>query len=233
MTINAVDVANRAAILLNDTESVRWPASELVMWMNDATLAIVINAPDASAVAMETTLAVGTKQKLSDLAELTALRPYVLLDVMRNTAATSSKGVIRQVTRTNLDSQSPNWSVSTPSVDVQHFIYDPRIPDTFYVYPQAAAGAKVEMLVSLLPTDVAVPSGALWSTITGVVGVTDVYLPALVDYVCYRALMKDAVVEATVTRAMAYYKSFADAVGIVEGGSRATAPVPSSITGQE
>lgn len=233
MSFSANDVAYRVATLLNDTLSVRWTATELVAWMNDAALAIVTNTPDATATTMDVTLDVGTRQQLGDLAEMATLNPYQLLEVVRNTAVTSSLGVVRQVTRTILDSQSPNWPTATPSISIQHFVYDPRSPDTFYVYPPASAGAKVEILVSLIPDPVATPVGTLWSDITGTVDIFDVYLPAMVDYVCYRALMKDAVVEGAVQRAMVFYKAFADAVGIVEGGSRSVAPTPSSVTGQE
>lgn len=233
MTINAYDIAFRVATLLNDTSSVRWTAPELVAWMNDGAKAIVANAPDANSVTMEITLAAGVKQSLSAIAELSALTPYQLLEITRNTALTSSGGVVRQVTRTILDAQVPNWPTATASVDVVHFIYDPRVPYAFYVYPPATALAKVEATVALLPADVAVPSGTLWSAITGSVGINQVYVSALVDYICYRAFMKDATVEGTVSRAMAYYKSFADAVGLVEAGTKPPAPVVSTATGQE
>jgi hypothetical protein len=233
MSFAALDVGYRAATLLNDTASVRWTATELVVWMNDAALAIVSKAPDATATTMEVTLAAGVKQSLANLAEMAALTPYQLLEVTRNTAATSALGTVRQVTRTILDAQSPNWPAATPSVNVQHFVYDARSPDIFYVYPPATALAKVESLVSMLPAAIAAPPGALWSTITGTVDMVKVYLPVMVDYVCYRALMKDAVVEASVQRAMAFYKSFSDAVGITESATRTTEPSPSSVAGQE
>lgn len=107
MSFSANDVAYRVATLLNDTSSVRWTATELVAWMNDAALAIVTNTPDATATTMDVTLDVGTRQQLGDLAEMATLNPYQLLEVVRNTAVTSSLGVVRQVTRTILDSQSP------------------------------------------------------------------------------------------------------------------------------
>lgn len=234
MTIAALDVAYRASVLLNDSsDSSRWPATELVAWMNDAVKAAVVINPSVASSVLDITLATGTKQVLGGIAELAGLTPYALLDITRNTAVASAGGAVRQITRTSLESQSPTWATTTASVNIQHFMFDVRAPDTFFVYPPAAAGAKVEAVVSVVPAAVPAPSGTLWSTVSGNIALSAVYLPAIVDYVCYRAFMKDATVEATSSRAAGFYQMFLAAVGGEPSATSGDAPKISSNTGQE
>ncbi|PJC11729.1 MAG: hypothetical protein CO066_14080, partial [Comamonadaceae bacterium CG_4_9_14_0_8_um_filter_60_18] len=97
MTISAASIIHRATDLLQDQTSVRWPANELVRWLNDAQRAIVKVRPDAMNTTATMTLVAGSRQDL-DNASLTP-PPAKLIEITRNMAATSTKGAVRLVPR--------------------------------------------------------------------------------------------------------------------------------------
>ena len=77
MTISAASIIHRATDLLQDQTSVRWPANELVRWLNDAQRAIVKVRPDAMNTTATMTLVAGSRQDL-DNANLKGLLRRVL-----------------------------------------------------------------------------------------------------------------------------------------------------------
>lgn len=170
----ASDIIDRARIVLNDADGIRWLDAEMLKWINDGQRVIALVRPDASVGNATVTLVSGTKQAIpSD-----GLR---LLDVVKN----GSGRAVRHVDRDVLDTQNPTWHSETGVTGVKNYIYDNRDPKTFYVYPPAAAaGATVDVVYSKNPTDVT----ALGST----VAVADIYADPLLNYVLHRAYSKDA-----------------------------------------
>ncbi len=190
MTVTAQSIIRRATDLLQDQTSVRWPANELVRWLNDAQRTIAKVRPDSMNTTTTMTLAAGTRQDL-DSGSLSP-SPSKLIEITRNMAATSAKKAVRLVPRQILDAQTPGWHALAGSVDILHYMFDPRDPKTFYVYPPATTLAQLEVMYSAYPTDITEPAdGALYSAVTGDISLPDLYADDLLNLVLYRAYSKD------------------------------------------
>jgi hypothetical protein len=225
MAITAQSIIQRAVQILQDTSSVRWPVDELVRWLNDGQRQIVLHRPDSNSITATGTLAAGTRQSLTTMTGISSSNPAKLIDVVRNMAATSQKKAVRMVAREILDAQQPGWHAATQSVDIVHFMFDARDPRAFYVYPPATTAAQLEIIFSAYPTDVAAPTGSDYTSVTGNIGVLDIYANALLDYILYRAYLKDADYAGDAARAQACFQAFATSLGLELSGTVSNAPV--------
>ena len=220
MAIAAQSIIRRAVETLQDTTSVRWPVNELVRYLNDGQREIVLYRPDSMVTNATVTCVAGTKQALPT-------NGAKLIEVIRNAAATSAKKSVRMINREILDAQTPGWHNITGSVDILHFMYDPRDPKTFYVYPPATTSAQLDIVYAAYPTDITEPAdGALYTAVTGNISLPDIYGNALLEYVLYRCFMKDSEYAGNVQRAQAHYAAFANTIGIEIKATVAVAPNP-------
>ena len=217
MSIAAQALIRRVVETLQDTTSIRWPVAELVRYLNDGQREIIVHRPDAMVTNASVSLASGTKQSLP-------ANGAKLIDVVRNSAG--NKRAIRMCAREILDAQSPGWHNLSGVTEIVHFMFDPRDPKVFYVYPPAAvSGAAVDLVNSALPTDIAEPAaGTDFAAVTGNISVPDIYSNALQDYVLYRAYTKDSQYAGNEARAQARYAAFANALGIEIKATVAVAP---------
>jgi hypothetical protein len=150
MPIAAKDVIQRGVVTTQDTTSIRWPVGEWVRYLNDGQREIMLHRPDAFNKSAVIDCVAGTKQALpADGAKL--------IDVQRNSTVTS-KRAIRICSREILDAQMPNWHNIAGAAEIVHFMYDPREPKAFWVYPPATIAAKLEINYSATPTDIAEPA---------------------------------------------------------------------------
>jgi hypothetical protein len=218
--MQASEVIDRAQIILNDTSAVRWLAADLLEWLNDGVRAICHFVPEASVTTEFVQLAQGTKQSLTTLSTGNALR---LIDVTRN--VTDGTGfpalrAVRSVDRRELDMAHPTWHADATGTTVTQFMYDPRNPLEFFVYPpQPASGqAFVELVYSSYPADLTAD--------TQTVGIDDTYVTALVDYIVYRALSIDAEYGANPQRVAAHWQAFVQAAQGKAGGDPLVEPTP-------
>lgn len=202
-TIQVNNVINRAGTLIQDATNVRWPTAELLDWLNDGQREVVLHHPEASVKNTSVSLATGaSKQSLP-------ADGILLVDVIRNMGAAGATAgrAVRMTSREVLDAQKPTWHSDANALGyIQHFVYDPRDPKNFYVYPPAPATAwYLEIIYSAAPTD---------CVAGGVIQIDDIYSNALLDYVLYRAYSKDAEYAANAQLAIAHYQAFAGALGI-------------------
>lgn len=196
----ASDIINRARIVLNDADGIRWLDNELLGWINDGQRVIALVRPDSCVANSVVTLTAGTKQSLP----ADGLR---LLDVVRNIKADGTGDrTVRHVDRDVLDTQNVNWHSETGTSLVKNYIYDNRDPKTFYVYPPALSTSKLELVYSKNPTDVT----ALSST----VAVADIYADPLLNYVLHRAYSKDAEFAQNFQLSSTYLTIFQSMLGI-------------------
>ena len=130
MSIAAQALIRRVVETLQDTTSIRWPVAELVRYLNDGQREIIVHRPDAMVTNASVSLASGTKQSLP-------ANGAKLIDVVRNSAG--SKRAIRMCAREILDAQSPGWHNLSGVTEIVHFMFDPRDPKVFYIYPPAQA----------------------------------------------------------------------------------------------
>lgn len=195
MATTVADLLVRVRNLLQDQDGVRWVDDELVRWVNDAQREIVLLKPDSYSTRATHTCVAGTLQNLpSDGLQI--------LDVTRNLDGT--KRAIRLVSRYILDAENPTWHSNTESSDIRVFTFDDRAPTSFYVFPPASVGSLIEILYSTAPPVVA---------IGGNLSLNDIYVGAIVDYVCYRAFSKDAEYAQNGQRAETHYVKFMNSVG--------------------
>ena len=218
MPIAAQSIIRRVVETLQDTTSIRWPVAELVRYLNDGQREVIVHRPDAMVTNASLSLAAGTKQGLP-------ANGAKLIDVVRNSAG--NKRAIRMCAREILDAQSPGWHNLAGVTEIVHFMFDPRDPKVFYVYPPAAAaGAAVDLVYSALPADITEPAaGTDFSAVSGSLSVPDIYSNALQDYVLYRAYTKDSQYAGNEARAQARYAAFANALGIEIKATVAIAPM--------
>lgn len=217
MPITAQSIIRRCVETLQDTTSIRWPVAELVRYLNDGQREIIVHRPDAMVTNAAQALVAGSRQAIPS-------NGTKLIDVVRNTAG--NKRAVRLCSREILDAQSPGWHNLAGVTEVVHFMFDPRDPKTFYVYPPAAAsGASVDLVYSALPTDVTEPAaGTDYTAVSGNISSPDIYGNVLQDYILYRAYMKDSDYAGNGQRAMAHYTAFANALGIEIKGTVMVAP---------
>lgn len=193
-TVKVTEIVKSAGILLNDVSNTRWKRVELQQWINDSYREIVNLRPDANAKSAEVLLAEGARQKLYDTSSINLPLATRILDVVRNVAASSSKNSVATIKREVLDESLPGWSGSTPSVNVAYWVPDVLTPSEFMVYPPATDLSEVEIIYSSVPAPHALTEEELAPTggSSATINLDDVYANAILDYVLYRAQMKDA-----------------------------------------
>lgn len=203
-TITGTSLIDKVQTLIQDATGIRWPRDELLNYLNDGQREVVMLRPEASVSNVAKALIAGsTKQSLPD-------DGLMLIDVTRNMGAngTTPGRSIRIVSREVLDAQCPDWHTDTNTLgEVQHFMYDPRDPRNFYVYPKAPDGTwHIEIVYSSSPANT--------DDAGGVIGIDDIYSNALMDYVLYRAYSKDAEYTQNANLAAAYYGAFSNSLGV-------------------
>lgn len=200
-TMLASQLILRAATILNDPSYEVWTQDELLRWLNDAQLEVVKHVPEANVVEEVVSLVAGTRQSIPT----GGLR---LLDVIRWGNRSSPGKAIKLMRREDLDNLLPAWhSTAIASSEFLYYVYDPRTPRTFFVYPSASANASVEIAYSKMPTSLA--------SISSAISIDDIYSPAMVDYMVYRAQCKDREDQGRGPQlAAAFYAAFMQSLGV-------------------
>lgn len=216
-TTKAVDILDRASIILQDNTNVRFPNDELLKFFNDAQKEVVLHRPDANMQNAAFTPIDGSKQTIPT----SGLR---LIDVVRNVGGYA----VTQIDRKILDETLPNWhnTVQNATKKVEHFVFDPADPKTFYVYPKAIADSdNLEIIYSAAPTDIAISN---FDTDTTLISLDDIYANCILDYILYRAYQKDSEFAGNAQRSMMHYQGFANALGVKTQVDGAITPMPAS-----
>jgi hypothetical protein len=220
-TVKVVDLIVRAQTLLQDEDSVRWTVTELQYWLNDAYKETIGLRPDANTQTAEYTCVAGPRQVITGSFP-NAIR---LVEVVRNLASTSNKTSIRLTDRRSLDTQQRSWYSETPTASVELYMFDPRTPKEFLVYPPASTAARLEVIYSVLPADHTLTALQLVNPATAeTIRIDDIFATALFDYMLYRAFSKDAEQTAMMQRAVAHYQAFQNALGIKQQVDAASQP---------
>jgi hypothetical protein len=220
-TVKVVDLIVRAQTLLQDEDSVRWTVTELQYWLNDAYKETVGLRPDVNTQTAEYTCVAGPRQVVTSSFS-NAIR---LVEVVRNLAATSNKSSVRLTNRKSLDTQQRSWYSETPTVNIEMYMFDPRTPKEFLVYPPATTAARLEVIYSVLPADHTLTEAQLLNpATTETIRIDDIFATALFDYMLYRAFSKDSEQTAMMQRAVAHYQAFQNALGVKQQVDAASQP---------
>jgi len=199
-TTTAQSIIDKAATALLDIAGTRWPATELLSYLNDGQREAAKLRPELTSTMVDVALIAGVEQSIP-------ADGHALLDVVRNTGI--GGGVpgtaITKADEVTLSQFNPGWVLDVASAVVKHFMPDARTPRKFRVYPaQPVAPGNVEMLYSKTPIDIAA---------NAVITLDDAYENALRDYVVYRAMAKEAETQ-NEAKAGAYYKLFLSGIGV-------------------
>lgn len=206
MTITAQSIIKHAQITLQDTDGDRHPAAELVDYLNDGQRALISVRNDVGATTVAFVPATGARQTIPANA-------MALIDVLGNTSG--NKRAIRKVDKDMMDATARDWANSTVSKVASNFMFDPeRDPRTFWLYPPAAAGGSVDLLIAAYPTDVEAPGGPTYTDVTGVISVPDQWDNALLNYVLSRAYDKDAEFASNAQLSATHMASFLSQAGV-------------------
>jgi hypothetical protein len=104
----------------------------------------------------------------------------------------------------------------TATDTVQHYTYDKLYPKEFQVYPPNDGNGTLEALVSKEFTRV--------TALGTIIPVDDIYIPAMTDYLLYRAYSKHSKFAGNEQRATNAYSRFGQALGIQIQQEAATDP---------
>lgn len=220
-TVKVVDLIARARTILQDTTSVRWALSELQWWLNDGYRETLNLRPDSNTLTGTFTCAAGPRQVLTTgFANATRL-----VAVVRNVAANSNKYAVHLVGRQVLDTQRRGWFAEPASISIEQYVFDPRQPKEFMVYPPAAITAQLEVLYAQVPSPHALTDAQLGnSATTEVIRIDDTFANALLDYMLFRAYTKDSEQQGNAARAAAYYQAFQTSLGASSQVNAASQP---------
>lgn len=203
-TVTAQAIINQAAFTLQDSTNVRWTRAELLGYVNDGQRDLCLAKPDAYSLTVAAQLVAGTRQTIP-------ANGVAFVRIVRNMglAGTTPGRAPRQIGLSTMDQQNPNWHSATAAAVVQEYVYDDRDPKLFYVSPpQPAVGqGYIDLLYHAAPADLANEAATII--------IDDIYKTALVNYVIYRAYLKEG--EFTnPTGAMAHRSEFLNLLGFKE-----------------
>lgn len=177
MPVIAQTIVDRSRVVLQDPLKERWTDPVLFGWLQDGQVAAAVLSPGISNRTQAIPLLPGTRQVLPP-------GGTALLRVVRNMGANGDAPgpAVRPTTMASLDAVLPSWHTSAVSAVVKHWVQDPQDPRAFYVWPPSS-GAFVEALYFTVPEPIA--------SIGAAITIDDAYVPALIDYVLYRAYDQD------------------------------------------
>ena len=211
MKAQAFDIIHAASVALQD-DGTRWPAAELVRYLNDGQRQLAALRPAEVAATTTFTPVAGGRQELP-------VDAMTLLEVRCNSEG--RKAALTQVDRHMLEAVEPHWASLTPTVSPAHYMYSPLEPRVFYLYRPVSVDARIELTYARYPADVATPAGTTAADVTGETAVEAKWGNALRDYVLYRAYAKDAEYAGNAQLAAGYFAAFNDAV---KAGAAPAAP---------
>jgi hypothetical protein len=202
-TLQGQHILSRVQNILQDNTNVRWTEGELLDYLNDGQREIVNLRPDSTATHSNVSLSAGTEQSIPT----DGLR---LIKVVRNMSGTGTDATgartIRLVDFEAINTFEPSWHDPTVTGDaahgtqVKHYMFDIRDPRKFYVYPGVSGSAYVEVVYSKNPTNLTAG--------TDLIQVDDIFANALINFVLYRAFLKESEYANNVAVASGYFNAF-------------------------
>ena len=203
--VTGQEIADNVAGLMNDTDRVRWTDADYLVWLNEGHREAVMIKNDSYITNASVLLTPSaTRQDLP-------ADGMMLIDVTRNMGADGNTPgkALRVGSKESLDAQLPNWHNDPADAvnGIGNYMYDPRDPYRYYVYPQApATDWYVELVYAAVPPAL--------TSLSETIYLRDVYANALIDYLIYRANSRDEVDGQPHPAAMLHYQKFSGAFGL-------------------
>lgn len=222
----------RVVYILQDDASVRWSANELVDWLNDAQTSAHILRPDATEQTTSLTMVPGSLQNLEARSSELLSPSTKLIRVTRNMALEGRRRAVRLVPRQIMDVVKPDWESAAPATDAVNYMTDPNLPNCFWVYPPAPVPSALVPAMMLEVQYSATPMliqpmnepDKTWKDIAGDITVKDRFMQALVDFVLYRAYLKDAEYGGNGARAQTHFQLFQNMLMADQQGTMSAQP---------
>jgi len=196
MAVTAQTILTRVRTqLIDELAQKRWSDDELLRWLSDGQRTLVATDPALGEVTAPLKMAAGTKQVLP-------IEAFMLLDIKRNMGADglTPGRVVTVISRENIDRVDPMWHASRRSDVTLHYVYDPKQPKTYYIYPPSTGANYLDVSRAASPPD--------FTALTDLMTIPDLYQTALFDYVMFRAHQKDSDYSAGDSKAQAYLGLF-------------------------
>lgn len=205
------DILGRVRPVLNDSDATayRWSNADLISYINDACRLVLINRPDANTLPQSLTLVAGAIQSIPDTA-------YKLIDVTCNLSSGAQGRAITLIESSILDAHNPSWRSGSKQSSVKHYMYDPRTPRRFEVYPPVSAGATIQAKVAAYTTNATQTSDAI--------SLADEYMEPVVVFVLHKAYARDMEFAGNADLAAFYLGQFNSMLGLKTGKDVAFSP---------
>lgn len=143
MSITGTELIDSIASTLSDEAHTRWSRAKLQTYANQTMREIVSLIPRANSIAETMALDTGVEQTIP----ADGMR---YLGAVRNTNGQHVRDVLKDVQ----DRFNPSWPSAAPSNTIKEVMYEPVMPDRFWVYPPADTSASLEIRVSKKPTEI-------------------------------------------------------------------------------
>lgn len=189
-------ILDKASLLLVDEDSTHWTEQELLGWLNDAYKFIVKAIPQSSVKRATYTGLIPNKADQTIPSDA-----IVLLGMHYNT---QSGKAVSLISRSALDAENNSWYTSTGTGDIKHYVYDELNPKLVWLYPNPTASTSVEISYSFVPSN---------TLTTEDCKLDDTYTNSIIDYILYRAYLKDIALGGDSNRADIAYKTFLTSLG--------------------
>lgn len=197
MAFTGTDIKNKALLTLVD-DGTRWSDATLVSFINDCFLELIVAAPFANTQVTTLTLVEGVRQTNDG---------YLLMDVIANCDSQGVEGeTVRKLNAPTLDFTNPTWKQSKKKATVKFYAMSQDELNAFYIYPPNTGTGYVKIKQAAYITPL--------TTISGAINLRNQYIPAIVDYVCYKAYNQDT--DATNQQiAIGYYQNFINKIQLL------------------
>jgi len=221
--MQVLDFIKKVRELIIDPDGDRWSDDEIMSWLHSGYNQIGIHRPDSHTALITHVCSAGALQTLDPSLNgplLLSVKRNILTDVNGNE---TSGTPVHLVSYELADSLIDTWYQTPAESDGQviEYMYDDRIQDKFYVYPNATNTTKLEILVSTIPAE--------HTDTSELIPINVRYIEPLIDYVIYRAYLRDSDSTHSSEMANRYLQSFANTLGIKL--SVETTTQPDAITG--
>lgn len=195
---------NLAEGILQDADNDSWTLTDLINWYNLSARQTVILAPQANPIIESVKLVAGVRQVIP-------AKGLALIEIKRNMGAdgaTAGNAVFPSTTKI-MQSFLQGWSAVTAAAAIVHFM--PETDRIWYNYPPSDGTGWVEEEYSKVPDAVTYDEGGDWES--ALVGVTDKYVDACLNFILSRAFAKDTDFPGNAARSQDHERQWLQAVG--------------------
>ncbi len=170
MTIFSDIITDDIEQQLNDTDQVVWTEDTLFKYVTEAQNAIILLGVDAHIKTEDFTLGQDAMQTIPD-------GGVRFIDVPRNVAG----GPVRKIEKKVMDDVLPSWMLEETTTGIEHFMFEEERPTAFWIYPVPSNDTQKIKLSYAKAVD-------LITDATDTLVLSDIYLPAIKEYLLWRCL---------------------------------------------